>query len=315
MKWTATLSRCACVIAFCVFTGCDAGGGEPIPGIGPTGEIKELHGGFAFTEGPTSDGNGNLYFSDIPNDCIHKIDAEGNLSTFLQPSGHCNGLMFSQQGKIYAASMDGALLSIDPATAQPTTLAGEYNNKRFNAPNDLVIDKTGGVYFTDPRFRAPDPWPQGTEAVYYYAPDGTVTRLIEDREAPNGVILSPDETKLYVIPSKETTMYVYPIEAPGKIGAGAAFCELHQPEDITKRGGGDGLTIDVNGNLYITSALGLQVFTPDGKHLGTIEFPQQPANATFGGPENKTLYVTARTSVYAVQMEVAGHVFTGKVGE
>ncbi|MCA9042171.1 MAG: SMP-30/gluconolactonase/LRE family protein [Planctomycetaceae bacterium] len=311
----ATLCWCGCLLNLTLAGGCSLNGAEPIEGIGPTGEVKELFTDFAFTEGPASDGKGNLYFTDIPNNRINKVDAQGALASFLEPSGHCNGLMFDQQGMLYASSMDGSLISINVETKETTTLAADYDGKRFNAPNDLVIDKSGGIYFTDPRYRAPDPWPQGVEAVYYRAADGTVTRLLEDRDAPNGVILSPDETKLYVIPSKETTMYVYPVESPGKLGTATTFCELKQPEDITKRGGGDGLTIDVNGNLYITSALGLQVFTPAGEHLGIIEFPQQPANATFGGPENKTLYVTARTSLYAVEMEVAGHVFTGKVSE
>ncbi|MEZ6046728.1 MAG: SMP-30/gluconolactonase/LRE family protein [Planctomycetaceae bacterium] len=295
--------------------GCNLQGGDKIEGIGPAGEISELFGGFEFTEGPATDGKGNLYFTDIPNDRINLVDAEGKLSVFLEPAGHCNGLMFDQQGLLYACSMDGALISVNTATKEVTPLAPEFEGKRFNAPNDIVLDKTGGIYFTDPRFRAPDPWPQTVEAVYYRAADGTVKRLIEDRIAPNGVILSPDETKLYVIPSKETTMFVYPVEAPGQLGAGSPFCELAQPEDITRRGGGDGLTIDTNGNLYITSSLGVQVFSPDGTHLGNIEFPQQPANCTFGGPENKTLYVTARTGLYSVQMEVAGHIFTGKVAE
>ncbi|WP_144992893.1 SMP-30/gluconolactonase/LRE family protein [Polystyrenella longa] len=311
----ARVFSCTCLLNLIFLEAGCVNAAEPIEGIGPVGEIKELYTDFAFTEGPASDGKGNLYFTDIPNNRINKIDDKGMLTIFLEPSGHCNGLMFNQQGTLFACSMDGSLISINPESKEVTILASEYESKRFNAPNDLVLDKTGGIYFTDPRFRAPDPWPQGVEAVYYRAADGTVTRLIEDRAAPNGVILSPDESKLYVIPSKETTMFVYPVESPGKLGAAAPFCELAQPEDITKRGGGDGLTIDANGNLYITSALGLQVFSPEGTHLGTIELPQQPANATFAGPENKTLHVTARTSFYTVEMQVPGHVFTGKVSE
>lgn len=286
---------------------------EPIPGIGPVAEIKTVATGFKFTEGPAADGKGNLYFTDIPNNRINILDASGNVSTFLEPSGHCNGLMVGASGTIFACSMDGSLISIDPESKEVTQLATEYGEKRFNAPNDLVLDRQGGIYFTDPRYRAPKEWPQGKEAVYYRAADGTVTRLEKlEHIAPNGIILSPDEKTLYVIPSMESSMYAYPVLGPGKLGPGKVFCEVKQKEDSDGNQGGDGLTIDTNGNLYITTALGLQVFSPSGTALGIIEFPQHPANVTFGGPEGKTLYVTARSGLYSVEMEAKGHVFPGK---
>lgn len=282
---------------------------DRIEGIGPVGDVQRLHTGFAFTEGPAADDQGNLYFTDIPNNRIHKRSAAGQLSVFAEPSGHCNGLMVA--GNILlACEMDGRLKQFSLKDAQETALAEKYDDKRFNAPNDLVVDQSGGIYFTDPRFRAPDPWPQGKEAVYYRAVDGKVTRLIEDRTAPNGVILSPDEKTLYVIPSLEKAMWAYPVEGPGKIGPGRVFCELKQGPGQTSSGG-DGLTIDTRGNLYITSSLGLQIFSPDGKALGIIAFPEQPANVTFGGQSMKTLYVTARTSLYSVETEATGHVFSG----
>jgi gluconolactonase len=122
------------------------------------------------------------------------------------------------------------------------------------------------------------------------------------------VILSPDEKTLYVIPSMQAEMMAYDVQSPGKLGPGRVFCTLAQPEGATGKGG-DGLTVDVKGNLYITSALGLQVFDPSGKALGVIKLPEQPANCTFGGPDRKTLYATCRTSLYSVPMEVAGHAF------
>ena len=171
-----------------------------------------------------------------------------------------------------------------------------------------MIDKQGGIYFTDPRFKAPEPWPQGTEAFYYRAPDGKVTRLGEDLSAPNGIILSPDEKTLYVIPSMQRQMMAYAVTEPGKLGERKILCELQQKGSNTTQGG-DGLTVDTLGNLYITSALGVQVFSPTGKLLGIIEVPEQPANVSFGGPENKTLYITARTGLYKCEMKVAGHLF------
>lgn len=282
---------------------------DAIPGIGPVGEVKQIQTGFEFTEGPAADAAGNLFFTDIPNNRIHKLDATGQLTIFVEPSGHCNGLMVVGD-RLLACEMDGRLKQFSLTDATETVLSDKHGDKRFNAPNDLVMDQAGGIYFTDPRFRAPEPWPQGKEAVYYRAADGTVTRLIEDRKAPNGVILAPDEKTLYVIPSMEKEMWAYPVEAPGKIGPGKLLCELRQAPGATS-GGGDGLTIDMAGNLYITSALGIQVVSADGKILGVISFPEQPANVTFGGPDYKTLYVTARKSLYTAPMESTGHVFPG----
>jgi gluconolactonase len=281
---------------------------EKIPHIGPVGDVKTLRDDFEFTEGPAADGKGNLFFTDIPANKIYQLDAAGKFSVFLEPSNHCNGLMFNGAGKLLACEMDGRLIEIDIATKKVTALATEYDGKRFNAPNDLVIDRDGGVYFTDPHFRAPMPLPQDKVAVYYRDPAGKVTRLIDDLKAPNGVILSPDEKTLYVIPSLQKEMMTYPVLGPGKLGPGKLFCTLQQPAGDDNRGG-DGLTVDVKGNLYITAPTGVEVHDPHGKLLGILKFPAQPANCTFGGKDNKTLYVTARKGLYAVEMEVAGHVF------
>ncbi len=295
-------------IAFLLLSTSSLMAADPIPGIGPTGQVRKVHGDFQFTEGPAADGQGNLFLSDVAGNKLYQVDVKGALSVLLDPSNHTNGLMLNAAGKIVGCEMDGRLIEVDPATKKVTSLADGYEGKRFNAPNDLVIDKTGGVYFTDPHFRAPMPLPQGVKAFYYRDAAGKVTRLGEIENAPNGVILSPDEKTLYIIPSLQAEMLSYAVEAPGKLGPQKVFCTLKQAEGQTG-GGGDGLTIDTKGNLYITSKLGVQVFNPAGKYLGVIEFPEQPANCTFAGPDNKTLYVTARTSLYAVPMEAVGHVF------
>jgi gluconolactonase len=203
----------------------------------------------------------------------------------------------------------GQVAAYSPDGKERRVLAADYNGKRFNAPNDLVIDRQGGIYFTDPEYSAPKPFPQAIRTFYYLAPDGTVTRLVnKDLPNPNGIILSPDEKTLYLIPTGTADMVAYPVLSPGKIGEGRVFCTLKQREGKSGTGG-DGLCIDTNGNLYITSQLGIQVFDPAGKHLGTITFAEQPANCDFGGPDMKTLYVTARTSLYAGKMEATGHRF------
>jgi gluconolactonase len=290
------------------------GGGDdknkPIPGIGPVGKITKLHTGFKFTEGPAADRHGNVYFSDVQAATTYKVDKDGKLTKFRESTNNGNGLMVNAQGEIVTCEMkSGRVVAVSPDGKNVRVLTDKYDGKRYNAPNDLVIDLQGGVYFTDPDFGAPMPRPQDKLGVYYIAPDGKVTRLIDNLAKPNGVILSPDEKTLYVIPTGSVEMMAYDVTAPGKVGKGRVFCKLQLPPSGKGTGGGDGLTVDTKGNLYITSVLGLQVFDPSGKHLGNIAFPEQPANVTFGGPNNRTLYVTARTSLYTVEMEATGHQF------
>lgn len=280
----------------------------PIPGIGPKGKVTKVQGGFQFTEGPAADKKGNIYFSDIPANRVYRLEPDGKASPFREPSNHTNGSMFDSHGELVSCEMDGQVVAISADGRQVRTVTSMYKGKRYNAPNDLVLDRAGGVYFTDPHFRAPEPLPQGVEAVYYLGAGGVVTRLIDDLKAPNGVILSTDQKTLYVVPSEQEQVMAYPIKSPGKLGSGEVFCRLKQPPGQQGRGG-DGLTIDTNGNLYIATGLGLQVFDHDGKNLGIIQVPEPPANVTFGGPEFKTLYITARTSLYRADMEATAHRF------
>jgi len=284
---------------------------DAITGIGPNAPVKKAHADFKFTEGPTSDADGNVYFSDIPNERIHKIDTAGKLSVLREKSNMANGLMVNAKGEIVACEMAGAIVAISPDGKERRVIADKYEGKRFNAPNDLVLDKAGGVYFTDPEFRAPKPLPQEKTCVYYVDAAGKVTRLIDDLPNPNGIRLSPDEKTLYVFPTGQKQMMSYPVEGPGKLGMGKVFCELEQAKS-GGNSGGDGGAVDSKGNVYIAAVTGLQVFDPSGKMLGTIKYPEQPSNATFGGKDLKTLFVTARTSVYSCPMEVAGHRYPAK---
>ncbi|MBM3858399.1 MAG: SMP-30/gluconolactonase/LRE family protein [Verrucomicrobia bacterium] len=286
---------------------------KPIAGIGPAGEIVQAHTGFKFTEGPAADAQGNVYFADIPNNRIHKVDTAGKLTTFLEDSQGCNGLMFDGRGRLIACQgKAGRVIAIDVATKKIEPLADTYNGKRFNSPNDLIVDRKGGVYFTDPSF-GKDAAPQDKMAVYYVAADRKITRLIDDLQRPNGVILSPDEKTLYVLPSGSPDVMAYPVESPGKLGKGRVLCQLQQVPDGQMRGG-DGMTVDTAGNLYLTqpSLKAIQVVNPAGKTLGLITFPEGPANCAFGGPDMKTLFVTARTSLYSVKMKATGHRFPGR---
>ena len=281
---------------------------RPIAGVGPTAKVVRLHTGFRFTEGPAADAHGSVFFTDIPNARIHKVDANGKLSVFAENSRRANGLMFTAQGVLVVCEGEGQVVAYAPDGKKRVVVAATFGDTRFNAPNDLVIDRRGGIYFTDPYFGPPKPLPQGTLGVYYVAPNGTVSRVLTNLPHPNGVILSPDEKTLYVVPSRSAEVRAYPVVAPGKLGKGRVFATLKQPEGRTGTGG-DGLTVDTRGNLYITSRLGIQVYSSAGRLLGVLAFPEQPSNVTFGGKDFKTLYVTARTSLYCLRMEAQGHRF------
>jgi gluconolactonase len=288
------------------------GGGDnkSIAGIGPTGPIKKWQTGFKWAEGPIADGKGNVYFSDLQGNKIHKIDAEGKLSVFFSDLKGPNGLMFNIKGELVACEMTaGRIVAFDVEKKKMRVVADTYQGKGFGGPNDLVTDLHGGVYFTDYRLNKAK---QDKMGVYYVDADGKVTRLVDDLKMPNGVILSTDEKTLYVIPSGQPEVMSYPVESPGKIGAGKVFCKMVATPKKKGSPVGDGVAIDTKGNLYFAVDAGIQVFNPKGEHLGTITFPEPPANVDFGGPDFKTLIVTARTSVYTVPMEAVGHQFGKK---
>lgn len=279
--------------------------------IEPAGEVERVQDGFAFTEGPVWDERTQtLLFTDIPNTTIHRLSADGSISVFTDQSQHTNGLWITRDGKILGCQMDGQVVQYDRETAEAKVLAGQHQGKRFNAPNDLVVDAQGGIYFTDPLFRAPTPLPQEVQAVYYIAAADksgrrSVTRVTGGLAAPNGIGLSPDGNKLYVCPSQQAEMLVYDVLGPGKLSEGKTFCSVQQPDGKSDTGA-DGITLDVQGNVYITTHLGVQIFSPAGKSLGLVAFPEQPANVCFGGDDWKTMYVTARAGLYRVKMPIAG---------
>jgi len=248
-------------------------------------------------------GRENVYFTDIPASKIYKVSPDGTLTTFLRRSRRANGLMLDRSGRLIACQGGaGRVVAIDVKTKNISVVADAYRGKPFNAPNDLVIDKVGGVYFTDPSFGPT--MTQDREAVYYVAPGGEVTRLIDDQPQPNGVRLSPDEKTLYVLLSGRPALMAYPVQKPGVLGKGQGTWHAGQRR-------GDGMTVDTGGNLYLTQPArhSIAVMSPEGKTLGEITFPEPPASAGFGGKDMRTLYVTAKKSLYTVKMEATGHRF------
>jgi gluconolactonase len=259
-------------------------------------KVEKLAGDFAFTEGPAADAQGNVFFSDIPNNRIHQWSLEGKLSTFRENSGGANGLYFDKKGNLLACEGTGRrLVSIDPG-GSVTALADKYEGKRLNSLNDLWIDPKGGVYFTDPRYGNRDGMEQDGEHVYYLSPDRQkLTRVIKDLVRPNGVIGTPDGKTLYVADNGDRKTFVYQVNDDGTLTGKKLFA----PE------GSDGMTIDSEGNVYLTTKV-VAVYNKAGEKIESIEVPEQPANVTFGGSDSQTLFITARTSLYAVKTRVKG---------
>jgi gluconolactonase len=264
--------------------------------VAPGAEVKKLSGGFKFTEGPAADADGNIFFTDKPNNRIHKWSLDGKLSTFRENSGGANGLFFDKGGNLLACEDVGRrLVSIDP-NGNVKVLADKYQDKLFNSLNDLWLDPKGGIYFTDPRYGNMDDMQQGGEHVYYLSPDRKkVIRVIDDMVRPNGVIGTPDGKLLYVADHGGGKTFVYTINDDGTLSNKKLFAPT----------GSDGMTIDNEGNIYLTTSV-VEVYSSKGEKLKEIAVPEIPANVCFGGKDKKTLFITARTSIYSLQMRVKG---------
>ena len=264
--------------------------------VAPGAKVEKLAGGFRFTEGPAVDAKGNVFFSDIPNNRIHKWSVSGELSTFRENSGGANGLFFDKNGNLLACEGGNRRLTSIGPQGSVTVLADRLGGKRLNSPNDLWIDPKGGVYFTDPRYGNMDGLEQDGFHVYYLPPDRKrLIRIIDDLVKPNGVIGTSDGKRLYVADPGDRKTYLYTIGNDGSLSDKKLFASQ----------GSDGMTLDEEGNLYLTGP-DVVIYNPDGTQIGTIETPERSANLCFGGKDRRTLFITARTSFYAVRMRVRG---------
>jgi gluconolactonase len=268
----------------------------PVSIVHPDSNVEKLADGFRFTEGPACDAQGNVFFTDIPNNRILQWSVEGTLSIFLDDSGGANGLFFDRRGNLIAcAGGRGRLVSISPPK-DVTVLADRYEGRSFNSPNDLWIHPDGSIYFTDPRYGPRENLPQDGEHVYYLSADRKrLVRVIDDMVRPNGVIGTPDGKRLYVADHGANQTYVYSIMPDGSLSGKRLFAGQ----------GSDGMTLDEYGNVYLTGKA-VTVYDKQGTLIETIEVPEQPANLCFGGKDKKTLFITARTSLYCLRMQVKG---------
>ena len=284
-----------------VFAGSLSGAELP---IAPGAALTLVADGFKFTEGPAADPKGDVYFTDQPNDRILKwIAATNKVEPFMQPAGRANGLYFDRDGKLIAcADEKGELQRVDPETKKITVLLNHFDKKLFNGPNDVWVDPKGGMYFTDPFYKR-DYWQnrekpdQEKQRVFFLAKGAKVPVIADDTLVqPNGIVGSPDGKSLFVADIGDRKTYQYEVAADGGLTNRRLFCEA----------GSDGMTRDTSGNLYLTGK-GVIVFDRDGKKLGEIPVPESwTANICFGGPEMKTLFITAMDSVYTLEMTVSG---------
>ena len=269
----------------------------------PTGAVVEkLAGGFAFTEGPTCDVAGNVYFTDQPNDRILKWSTDGQLSTFLQPAGRSNGMYFEPGGDLIAcADEKTALWSIAP-DGTTSVLVDSYDDRSLNGPNDVWVRPDGAIYFTDPFY--PRPWwthalrPQDGEHVYFLsAGRDRLVRVTTDLTQPNGIIGTADGRTLFVSDIGAQQTFRYDIAADGHLSGKTLVVDR----------GSDGMTLDVEGNLYLTGH-GVSVFDAGGREIEQIPIPDEKwtANVSFGGKDHQTLFITATTGLYSIRMRVRG---------
>ena len=259
-----------------------------------------LVGGFKFTEGPAADASGNLYFTDIGSNRIHYWNSSNqSLSTIRENSGGADGLFVDRDGAVWVCELKDKQLSRIDAHGNYVVVANSFDDRPFTGPNDLWIDPYGGIYFSDSyggsQVRTND------HRVFYRPPTGKVNLVVDDLYKSNGLQGTPDGRWLYVSDYIANRVYRYAIKSPGQLGERSVFAEYRC----------DGMTLDDQSNLYLctgNAGHGVVVVAPDGKELGKIRFPEDPSNITFGGVDQRTLFVTANYGLYSLRMRVAGNV-------
>jgi sugar lactone lactonase YvrE len=247
--------------------------------------------GHTFTEGPAADAAGNLYYTDVFRSKILRLTPEGKSEVFVDQSYGTNGLMFGPDGRLYGCQNGKKqIVAYDDKGEYEVVADGVLSN-------DLVVNRAGGIYFTDPV----------NHQIWYIAPGGEKRVVDKGMQYPNGLVLSPDQGTLYVVDMKDTKLWAFRVEADGSLGMKEAFGDLRVPEGRSDCGA-DGMTVDSTGRVYVATQLGLQVFDTQGRLVGVIDKPEGAwlANAAFAGPKLDTLYVTASTKVFKRKINAEG---------
>jgi gluconolactonase len=272
--------------------------------------VELLATGFAFTEGPVWRGD-HLLFSDIPSNRIIRYEMleEGPaISTFRYPTGNSNGQTLDGQGRLITCEHATRRVTRTEPDGSITVLAARFETRRLSSPNDVVVSNDGTIYFTDPPYGLTNQTRDKQlpyNGVFKVGPDGNgMTLLVDDLERPNGLAFSPDGKTLYVADTEPKVINSYPVNGDGTLGAGKLFAEL--PGKEGEVGGPDGFKVDVEGNVYSSGPSGMWIFSPDGTLLGRINTPEVPANCAWGDSDWKSLYMTSRTGLYRMRVNVPG---------
>jgi len=294
--------------------------------IAPDARIEQLADGFEWSEGPVWRASGSyLLFSDVPHNTIYKWQDSIGITVFLRPAGYTginppgrelgsNGLTFDANDSLVMADHGNRQIArLNEAKFTKTTLADRYQGKRLNSPNDLVYRSNGDLYFTDPPYGLKGLNADSTKelkhnGVYRLTPSGQLTLLTQELSFPNGLAFSPDEKTLYVANSDATKAIwmAYNVQPDGTLGAGRVFFDATPWVTEGKKGLPDGMKVDRSGNLFASGPGGIVVFSPAGKHLGTIATGQPTANCAFGG-DGATLYMTANDRLLRVRLRTKGN--------
>ncbi len=271
--------------------------------VAPGAELKLVIADCKFTEGPAADADGNVYFTDQPNDRILKVSVDGQVSEFMKPAGRSNGMFFAPDGKLIAcADEQNQMWSIDVSTKTATVLFDSYHGTLLDGPNDVWVHPSGVMFFTDPFYQRPwwkhDRPHQSVRSLYRVSADAqSVEREPEPFKQPNGIVGDAKRSVLYVADIGDSKIYRYPIDADARLGKRELFCSE----------GSDGMTLDQDGNVYLTGGKGVTVYDLNGKRIGLIPVPEGwTANVCFGGKEKRTLFITASDSVYSIAMVTQG---------
>jgi gluconolactonase len=267
-------------------------------------EEKREATGFQFTEGPIWIPDREcLLFSDIPANTIYQWTPGGDAEVYRR-------LTLDNNGNIIACEHTGRRVSIAAFGEEPEPLAEEFEGKRFNSPNDVIVASTDAVYFTDPDYGllsqgdGEEARELDTMATYRIATNGAVQRVVDDFDKPNGLTFTPVETQMYIADSGARLIRRYTAFADGALSSeGELFVDMTSD---SRPGGPDGMKVDVDGRLWTTGPGGIWVVASDGEIVGQIELDEQPANLAWGGPDFSTLYITARTGLYSIETSVRG---------
>jgi gluconolactonase len=277
---------------------------DALSAILETSRAERLATGFDFTEGPLWHPDGFYYFVDIRQSVLHRLVPGKEPEVVRTNTGEGNGTTFDLQGRLVLCEGGNRRVTRTDSGGRVEVLMDRFEGKRLNRPNDVVCRSDGSLYFTDPGLRVPLAEREVPHAgVYRIAPDGTTT-LVADCEYPNGLAFSPDERVLYVANTRWTAyIHRFELDAGGAVVRRGIFADMSSDETD---GVPDGMKVDVEGRVYCTGPGGTWVFAPDGTRLGIIRTPEIPANVAFGGPDLRTLFFTARTSVYTLRVKVPG---------